>query len=64
MNQEDIVNRVTSKGVQFIIECIKGGYADYNNPNGMALTQSVNTQQALPLPVSIAISLNGPNECQ
>lgn len=31
MNQEDIVNRVTSKGVQFIIECIKGGYADYNN---------------------------------
>ncbi len=32
MNQEDIVNRVTSKGVQFIIECIKGGYADYNNP--------------------------------
>src|SRR5690348_5359011 len=31
MNQEDIVNRITSKGVQFIIECIKGAYADYNN---------------------------------
>lgn len=31
-NQDDIVGRVTSKGVQFIIECIKGGYADYNNP--------------------------------
>jgi hypothetical protein len=32
MNQGDVVNRVTSRGVQFIIECIKGGYADYNNP--------------------------------
>jgi hypothetical protein len=33
MDQDDIVSRVTSQGVQFIIDCIKGGYEDYNNPD-------------------------------
>ncbi len=31
MNQEDIVNRATSKGVRFIIEVIKGAHAIYRN---------------------------------
>lgn len=31
MKREDIVARVTSKGVQFAIDCIKGGYEDYGN---------------------------------
>ena len=32
MNQDDIVSRITSQGVQFIMDCIKGGYEDYDNP--------------------------------
>lgn len=32
MNHEDIIDRVTSEGVRFIIECIKGGYAICHNP--------------------------------
>jgi len=32
MDQDDIVNRITSKGVRFIIETIKGAQAIYHNP--------------------------------
>ena len=33
MDREDVVARVTSQGVQFIMDCIRGGYKDYNDPS-------------------------------